>query len=405
MTRFTTVTVLMLLWVLSFKAYPVQAGSGPTLVIPASNSSPTMDGVCDPIEYSGAAQVSITVGTNQPFPIYMKRTASDAYFCFGDASGLPLPNGGEPQVAVYIDRDDGGSNDGGDFGVWMPYAPGGAPWSNSYSDGAYTGPDPGGWEAVKHQTPGIWQVEFRISRQTLGGWNHKVGLALFYHWWRWQGDDFSWPANGIWGSPQWWGNAQFTTGTVHIVSSPTVPPMDGLCDSEYSDASTINFTAPNGVVTAYLEHSLTDLYVCLKNLTTPSPSLQDEPNAALYIDRTGTGGGAPGADDLRFTISYNGTVRANSGDGNGYTGPDPGGHVIVMSHYSGVWDAEFQISGVTIGRWRPRRIGLTVAEQGVSTLGDYYGWPIGSAANIPNSWGVASLIGLGSQQYLPVLAR
>src|SRR5574341_1111754 len=123
-TRFITVTVLMLILGLSFKADQVQAGSGPTLVIPASNNSPTMDGVCDPIEYSGAAQVSITVGTNQTFPIYMKRTSSDAYFCFGDASGLPLPTGGEPQVAVYIDRDDGGSNDGGDFGVWMPYAPG-----------------------------------------------------------------------------------------------------------------------------------------------------------------------------------------------------------------------------------------------------------------------------------------
>jgi hypothetical protein len=340
----------------------------------------------------------------------MKRSAYDAYFCFGDASGLPLPNGGEPEVAIYIDRDDDGyGNDGDDFGIYMPYAPTGSPRAAYWGGFTYNGADPGGWEAVKYQTPSIWQVEFRVSRQTIGGWKHTAGLALFYHWWRAESDDFSWPANRIWGSPQWWGNARFTTDSVDIGDSPTIPTMDGLCGSEYSDASTVDFTIPVDstviTVTTYLEHSPADLYVCLSNLVIPSLGLQDERNAALNLDRTGTGGGAPGADDLLFTISFSGMVQANSGDGSGFSGPDPGGHTIVRAPHDGVWDAEFQISGSTIERWWSRTIGLTVAEQDVNLAGDTYGWPAGSDANIPYSWGRGRLLQLGSQNYLSFIVR
>jgi len=332
----------------------------------------------------------------------MKHTVNDAYFCFGDAAGLPLPSGGASQVAVYIDRNDNGDvNDATDFGIWMPYS--GAPWAAYWGSGSYNGADPGGWQAVKHQTP--WQVEFRVSRQTIGGWKHTVGLALFYHWWAYQSDDYSWPANGIWASPQWWGNGRFTTGDVDIGLSPTIPIMDGLCGPEYDDASFIIFTGPNGPITAYLEHSLTDLHVCLKNLAIPSPDLQDEPNAALYIDRTGKGGGALGENDLRFTISYSGTVQANSGDGIGFNGPDPGGYVVTSFHDIDCWSAEFQISGDTIGNWWSRSIGLAVAEQNVLISEDFYAWPAGFYYTIPYSWGKAFLTQLGSQNYLPLLIR
>lgn len=407
-TRFASALLLALLSVYAFKAFPAHAGNGPTIDIPASNITPTMDGVCNPSEYSDATQVSVTVGGINTFPVYMKHTAENAYFCFGDASGLPLPNGGDSQVAIYIDPDnDGSSSEGEHFGIWMPYHPLGSPhaayWGVVH---AYNGPDPGGWQAVKYQTPGVWQVEFRISHQTMGGWKHTVGLALFYHWWRGPSDDFSWPEDGIWASPIRWGNGSIITADVDVGYSLTIPTMDGLCNpADYSDAATINFTTPDGDVTAYLEHSLTDLHVCLQNLTIPTTGLEDEPNAALYIDRSGTGGTTPGANDLLFTISYSGTVRANSGDGSGFTGPDPGGHVIARGQHDGVWDAEFQISGATITKWWSRNIGLTVVEQSINTLGDYSGWPTGYNSTIPNSWGVARLTQLGSHNYLPILFR
>jgi hypothetical protein len=202
--------LLMLLWSSLVKAQPAQAGSGTAIVIPASTIIPVMDGVCSPTEYSDAVQVTVTVGTTETFPVYMKHTATDVYFCFGSASGLPLPNGGDSSVAIYIDPDnDGVDNPRDDFGVWMPYNPLAAPFAHEWGTTGYDGADPGGWQAVKHQivsgTP-LWQVEFRISLQTIQGF-HPIGLALFYHWWRFVSDDYSWPAPGIWGAPQLFGNA------------------------------------------------------------------------------------------------------------------------------------------------------------------------------------------------------
>lgn len=223
-----------------------------------------------------------------------------------------------------------------------------------------------------------------------------MGLALFYHWWTGPSNDYSWPENGIYGSAQYFGNGNLITGNVDIGNSVTVPTLDGQCSSEYSDASSVNFNTPSGIIIAYLKHSLTDLYVCLHDLAVPAPSQQNWPNAALYIDRTGTGGDMPNAGDISFTISYSGTVRASTGDGSGFSGPDPGGYAIALSRYSGGWDAEFRINSATIGNWYPRSIGLAVAEQGLNYPGDDYGWPMGYFYTIPYSWGKANLTGLDS---------
>jgi hypothetical protein len=409
--RLVLAILMALSWAFLMKLHPVQAGSGPTIDIPQSNIVPVMDGVCNPTEYSDANQISVTVGTSHTFPVYLKHTANDAYFCYGSASGLPLPDGGASQVAIYIDTlNNGQLGYQDDFGVWMPYDPAGVPWAAYWGTSTYNGADPGGWEAVKHQVSGgspLWQVEFRISRQTLGGWKRTVGMAAFYHWWAWQGDDYSWPANGIWAIPGLWGNGKFTTGSVDIGLSTSVPSVDGQCGSEYSDASTVSFNTSSGIATAYLEHSQTDLYVCLHDLAVPAPSQQDTATAALYIDRTGTGGGTPSPNDLAFTITYNGTVDAGSGDGAGYTGPDPGGYAIEIHHYGGGWDAEFQISSATIGDWWSRKIGLTVAEQGVSAPGNDYGWPTGYSHTVPNSWGEANLEDLGNPPpiFLPLVTN
>ena len=148
-------------------------------------------------------------------------------------------------------------------------------------------------------------------------------------------------------------------------------------------------------------------HVCLHNLTVPAAGLRDGRNAALYLDRTGRGGGTPGVNDLLFTISYSGTVQVNSGDGIGFTGPDPGGHAIARHQAGSNWDAEFQISSTTIKDWWSRKIGLAVAEQGVNAPGDNFGWATGFSYLIPDSWGEANLTGLGNPPtiYLPFLIR
>jgi hypothetical protein len=291
----------------------------------------------------------------------------------------------------------------------MPYASATPPFAAYWVTTTYNGSDPGGWQAVKHQITGaspFWTVEFRISSQTLGGWNHAVGLALFYHWWSAPNDDYSWPANGIWAAPQLWAIANLATNSVNVGASSVVPTVDGQCRTpEYSDASSIAFNTSSGTATAYLKHSAADLYVCIHNLTVPAPGQQNSPNAALYIDRSGTGGNTPNANDLSFTITYSGTVLAGSGDGSGFTGPDPGGYTVALFPYSGGWDAEFRISGATIGNWYSRTISVAVAEQNVNFAGDNYAWPAGNSFTIPNTWGQADLINLGYSAYLPIVMR
>ncbi|HWQ05035.1 MAG TPA: hypothetical protein VN452_06735 [Longilinea sp.] len=391
----------------------VQAGSGTTIDIPQSNIVPVMDGICDPNEYADAKRVSIYGGTNFTIPIFIKHSATDAYFCFAGSSGLPLPNGGLSHVVVYVDPlHDGdiyGSN-ANDFRVEMPYDPQGIPGANLWGTGLWNGSDPGGWQAVKYQTPEpspYWQVEFKISRETLGGWKRPVGLALFYHWWRTEGDDFSWPEYGIWANAKRYGNGNLITGTVDIGNTATGNTMDGVCDNEYADASTNTFSISSQVVTSYYEHSGTDLYVCLKNLPIPGLTLQNQPNAVVYLTHVGRGGGSPSPTDIAFTISYDGTIQVGSGINGGYTGPVPNGYEIVRSNDSGGWDAEFRINSTVIGNWWDRSIGLSVAAQNINTLADFNSWPTGSSATVPNSWAKGNLIGVASSPhvYLPILLR
>ncbi len=384
------------------------AGAGTTTTVPYSSAAPTMDGQCTSAEYADAQIVKYSV-SGFDYDVYLKRTVDDLWVCY---PRTPLPNGGASFVSVYIDLDnDGGDNDADDFVVSMPFAFDGAPRAGYWNSatGAYDGPDPGGWAAEKWRTGGefpSWSNEFRISRLVLGGWKQSVGLALFYHWWRFTGDDYSWPANGIWANPQLWGNARFVTGNIDIGRTTNIPSVDGRCSSgEYSDASTATFQT-NAIffntVTAYFKHSDTDLYVCLASLAVPNAAVQDGPNAVVYLNRAGAGGNLPGADDIALTISYNGTVRVNRGGGGAYTGPDPGGHTIQRAKYTrnllppfgpeiSVWDAEFRISSSTLGSGWDRDICITVAQQWVQFVGNDFGWPQGFRWNYPNTWGIGRL--------------
>lgn len=397
---------------------PVQAGSGSTVDIPQSDVVPAMDGLCSPQEYADASTIFLTVGTNQTFPVYMKHSASDAYFCFGDSSsGLPLPNGGNSHVVVYIDpQHDGdiyGSN-ADDFRVHMHYSNSGA-GAATWGDGQvpFNGSDPGGWQAVKYQTTvpsPFWTVEFKISREQMGGWKHPVGLAFFYHWWRWDGgDDYSWPApaSAVWAHAEKYGNGNLNTGTASIGNTAAVNIMDGLCGNEYTDASTVSFSSSGQIITTYFEHSNNDLYVCLQNLPIPDLNHQSQPNAAVYLTRFGKGGGSPAPSDIALTIAYDGTIQVGSGDGLTYTGPVLNGYEIARATYSGGWDAEFRINSAVIGNWWSRPIGLTVAMKNIAALDDFFSWPTGSNAFVPNSWGEGNLLDLLAPPhvYLPVIQR
>jgi hypothetical protein len=380
------------------------AGSGPTVNVPASNLAVTLDGVCSGPEYSDANQVSVSVeAAPYTFTVYLKHTWDYLYVCFDNP---PLPNGGASFVSVYIDRDnDGGTRDSQDFRVNMPWDPNGSPSAAYWGGSTYNGADPGGWQAVKHQIiqpeTNLWEVEFRLSRQVVGGWQRSAGLALFYQWYRFTGDDYAWPADNVWSNPSLWGNANFLTATFNIGPSASGPIVNGICN-EYSGANTLSFVSAGRTVTAYLKHTDTDLYICMQNLAVPSVSQRNGPNAAVYLNRAGTGGDTPGPDDIRYSIAFSGTVRVNLGDGADYAGPDPGGYQIARmitrdpSLNPVSWDVEFRISAGVVGGLLGRDLDLALVQQWVSFSGNDYGWPMGYHWNVPNTWGVANLTGSGS---------
>jgi hypothetical protein len=400
-----TVTAFVLLTFTGLpRAAPVAlAGSGPTVNVPPSNTAVTLDGTCSGPEYSDANQVPVSVeAIPYTFTVYLKHTWDYLYVCFDNP---PVPPNGTAFVSVYIDRDnDGGSRDSQDFRVTMPWAPAGTPGAAYWGGSTYNGADPGGWQVVKHQIiqpeTNNWEVEFRLSRQVVGGWQRSAGLALFFQWYAFTGDDYAWPADNVWSNPGLWGNANFETATFNIGPAQSGPVINGICN-EYADANTLTFQSAGRTVTARLQHTASDLYICLQNLAVPAVNQRNGPNAALYINRAGTGSDNPGPDDIRYSIAFSGTVLVNQGDGTGYNGADPGGYQIArmiardpfLNPVS--WDVEFRLSAGVLGGLTGRDIDLAIVQQWVSFSGDDYGWPTAYRWNVPNTWGIANLTGGG----------
>jgi hypothetical protein len=376
------------------------AKNTPTINVPPSNKTSPADGACD--WWQDAVMVEITVSpapTFSTFQVYLMHNADAFYVCF---SNMPMPQTGNTGfVAVYVDPDnDGQGNDANDFVVLVH--PNGNPSAYRWNPatGQYDGADPGGWSAGSALCAELCEwggAEFRINRQTVGSWRHTIGLSLFYHWYRFTGDDFAWPANNVWANPELWGNATLTIPTLNIPQSGTVPTVDGLCGlgvgSEYQDANVYSIPggANGGFVDLFIKHTATNFYACMDNLAIPAPALQDGPNAALYVNRAGQGGEFPASDDMAFSISYTGVVEAHRGSGAGFTGPDPGGYSVARQLLSGKWNAEFRVSSLTLGGGWARPIDISLVQQWIQQQGDHTGWPTGYSSLVPITWASAYL--------------
>lgn len=391
-------------------------GNGPTVNVPVVHISdaPVMDGKCEPEEYGEANSVSYQYRFfSDPHVVYILRTPHHLYFCFWLSGPVGMPEAGTDEdayVAVYLDRLNDGQLGGDDMVVRQPFlsSPEAATWDAAQN--SFSGEDPGGWQVANysHQgTPGQefsrhWtSAEFRISRQTVGGWQRTIGFAVMYHHipcpLTCLIENYGWPHDGVFANPQEWGNANLPTGEITIGPTDVIPTVDGRCDfsQEWADAAFVQFPSGTGLASARAMHSDTGLYACLV-LFQPAAAVADGPNAAVMINRTGEGGERPGPDDMRFTISFNGTVRANRGDGSGWDGPDPGGYTIARQKVNlpntNLWHAEFRISAATLGGGWDRDIDIGFAQQWLNAVGDDYGWPQNSWWwNIPNTWGVGHL--------------
>jgi hypothetical protein len=380
----------------------VEAGSGPTLLVPPTNNAMALDGSCGGAEYAGAVETQFSMPPAAPFTtvtVYMLHTTHDLYICLV-GMGLADPvNIANERIGVYVDRDnDGGALDADDFVVRVN--PVSVASANYWGGSSFNGADPGGWAAQSSLCNELceWVVaEVRLSRTVVGGWKHTAGLALFYENYAAPGDDYGWPANGVKLNPAAWGNINLITAPLTVNESGTTPVVDGVCGmgggSEYGDAAPVAFAGGAGgsPVDVFVKHTAADLYVCLSNLAVPSAGTQNGPNAVVYANRLGMAGSTTTPDDLAFSISYNGAVAAQRGGGGGYSGPDPGGYSAARFQDSGKWSAEFRISAATLGGGWNRTIDLSFAAQWVAFVGNDFGWPDAYLWNLPQTWGTAYL--------------
>ena len=371
-----------------YLSQPGFAGTGGSVVILPSNTFITLDGNCTTGEYSDANIVSFLTDVGTTF-VYLKHTWAHTYICF-----TSLPENGF--AAVVVDRDnDGSSLDNSDmiFRVFHN----GSSTANFFNQATLTfsGAPPGGFSGARTLTEFGFSAEFMLSREVLGKWQRNIGLYLAYFE---TTLDFSthqgWPDNGQISNTQNWGDAYLSTGEVDVLQSTISPTMDGRCDnSEYSDASVQVFPAASGSISAFLKHTTTDLFICLKNMNTPGATFRDEENAVIYLNRAGVlGPEFPGMDDFRFTISYNNAVAARRGDGSWFTSETPT-NFQFLRYLNGAnyWDAELRIGQSFLrGGW-DREILLAVSQENVTYLNERYAWPLGMLPDLPNSYAVAHL--------------
>lgn len=173
-------------------------------VIPLSETTPLIDGVCEPKnEYADAQAFSFSDWGSFPGTVYLKQTASDLYVCMNGAVGRL----NERFFSVYLDRNNGREGFAGpeDYGLRVAVANSANSTVQGTGSGNYT-PLSGvtGWTAQAtsvNSEQAEWRIPISLVSQTCGA---NFGLAVYHHWLTQTGDDYGWPSNQFYDRPDTW---------------------------------------------------------------------------------------------------------------------------------------------------------------------------------------------------------
>jgi hypothetical protein len=130
-----------------------------------------------------------------------------------------------------------------------------------------------------------------------------------------------------------------------------------------------------------------------------SPNLQygGDQHATVFLNRAGSGGPAPGSDDIAFSISYSGRMRTTGGTERGMGDPtrEDTKYSAPYSKARGVRSAGARSSGSAARALGAEDGGATFAmsfaERDVGGAGVDYYWPSGAHSSRPDTWGTAHL--------------
>lgn len=172
------------------------------------------------------------------------------------------------------------------------------------------------------------------------------------------------------------------------------PTVDGTCGAiEYSSAERVGLRSSAPSKTVYLQHTSTDLYICI-----PALDQGGGRSAAIALDRNLSRDSVAMPDDYRFIFEQNGTISTQAGNGAGgfqpVTLPSGSWSGAVTVGFEFYWGAELRLSK---SLWTPAgTIGLDVAERGAPASANH--WPAGGIENNPSTW---ARVGFGSSVSAP----
>ncbi len=193
------------------------SGAAPTafdhdpIEIPLFPSAASVDGLCSPGEY-GDVRVPVWTPTRLSWA-YVIATAGNVYVCMDN---LAIGGYSGEFAGLYLDPDgDGGAlAQADDYRISLFRQTDSDFSENGTGAGGYTTPglasyDADSWTEAKLGTE--WGGEFRFPRSALPASDAIFGMQFVQHWFTGVGDDYGWPVDFVWNSPNAWEKFQIAT--------------------------------------------------------------------------------------------------------------------------------------------------------------------------------------------------
>ncbi len=196
-------STLLLLGLFLLLASQPAAAQG-TVTIPTVQAPPTIDGQCD--QPKGEYGIAFTAAFTDVFgsgTVYLSHDATNLYVCMTGSVGTL----NQRFAAVYLDPNNSKAAfaQAEDLGLRVNISDSVNSAVRGTGSGNYT-PDPSitGWSAkatTANADQAEWQIPLDLVQTQCGS---PVGIAIYHHWLRDQGDDFGWPTNQFYDVPKSW---------------------------------------------------------------------------------------------------------------------------------------------------------------------------------------------------------
>ncbi len=182
-----------------------QVAGGGILLIPSSQTQPTLDGSCT--EYAGAISETFTDGSGTGI-VYLMYNGTNLYVCIAAQAGTNL----ERFASLYLDPNGNGSSyvfaQQDDFALHTSLTGARTSFRGSGVANGYL-PDPSLnplWDAAVNTGTSGDGFEYLLQLKGLGFGNdcRLFGIATYHHWFAYTGNDYGWPSNQWFDQPRTW---------------------------------------------------------------------------------------------------------------------------------------------------------------------------------------------------------